>query len=110
MEKTDFIENLKPIGIVFGDIGTSPIYTLSTVAIILKQKDPNLIMGAFSLVFWLLILIVYLQYVLILINLSKKGEEGQVILREYVLSLIKNNILYKEYSFIFRIIWFYSSS
>jgi len=96
MEKTDFIENLKPIGIVFGDIGTSPIYTLSTVAIILKQKDPNLIIGALSLVFWLLILIVYLQYVIILINISKKGEGGQLILREYVLSLIKNNILLKN--------------
>jgi KUP system potassium uptake protein len=82
---------LQPLGIVFGDIGTSPIYTLSTIAIILKQKDPTLIMGAVSLVIWLLILVVYIQYVLILMNLSTKGEGGQLILREYVLSLVKNN-------------------
>ena len=94
--KEDFIEKLKPIGIVFGDIGTSPIYTLSTVSIILKQREPNLIIGALSLVFWLLILIVYLQYVLILMNLSKKGEGGQLILRESVLSLVKNNTLLRN--------------
>lgn len=95
MLKKDFYKNLQPLGIVFGDIGTSPIYTISLMAIILKQKDPTLIMGGISLVLWLIILVVYLQYVLILMNLSKKGEGGQLIIREYVLSLIKNNSFLK---------------
>lgn len=93
----NFYQNLKPLGIVYGDIGTSPIYTLSLIAIILKQKDPTLIMGAVSLIVWLLILVVYLQYVLILMNLSTKGEGGPLILREYVLSLIKKNVFLKSF-------------
>ena len=52
-------------------------------------------MGGISLVLWLIILVVYLQYVLIVMNLSKKGEGGQLIIREYVLSLIKNNSFLK---------------
>lgn len=82
---------LRPLGIVFGDIGTSPIYTVSLVGFILKQKDPELIMGGISLVFWLLITVVYIQYVSIVMNLSIRGEGGQLIIREYVLSIVKDN-------------------
>ncbi len=96
MFKRNFYQNLQPLGIVFGDIGTSPIYTISLIAIILKQKNPNLIMGGISLVFWLIVLVVYFQYVLIVMNLSKKGEGGQLIIREYVLSLIKNNLFLRS--------------
>jgi K+ transporter len=76
--KKDFIEKLRSIGIVFGDIGTSPIYTLSTVAIILKQRDPNLIIGDSSLIFWLLILIVYLQYTTWVIKRSPLASLGVI--------------------------------
>lgn len=110
MLKKDFYKNLQPLGIVFGDIGTSPIYTISLMAIILKQKDPTLIMGGISLVLWLIILVVYLQYVLIVMNLSKKGEGGQLIIREYVLSLIKNNSFLKIIVSFFRVIWVFCSS
>lgn len=89
--KGNLTDYLRPLGIVFGDIGTSPIYTVSLVGFILKQKDPELMIGGISLVFWLLILIVYVQYVFIVMNLSIRGEGGQLIIREYVLSLVKNN-------------------
>ena len=89
--KFNFFENIKPLGIVFGDIGTSPIYTVSLIAFILKNKDPNLMMGGISLIFWLLIIIVYLQYIFIVMNLSIRGEGGQLIIREYTLSVVKNN-------------------
>ena len=91
----NIVKNLQPLGIVYGDIGTSPIYTLSITGMILKQKDPNLIMGSVSLVFWLLVLIVYVQYIFTAMNYSIRGEGGQLVLREYVSSLIKNNIFLK---------------
>ncbi|MEN3015417.1 MAG: KUP/HAK/KT family potassium transporter [bacterium] len=89
--KTKFFEYIRPLGIVFGDIGTSPIYTVSLMGFILKQKDPALIMGGISLIFWIIIVVVYIQYVAIVMNLSIRGEGGQLIIREYVLSIVKNN-------------------
>lgn len=86
-----FFEYIRPLGIVFGDIGTSPIYTVSLVGFLIKQKDPELIMGSISLIFWILVLIVYIQYASIIMNLSIRGEGGQLIIREYVMSLIKRN-------------------
>lgn len=86
-----FFEYIRPLGISFGDIGTSPIYTLSLVGFLIKQKDPELIMGTISLIFWILVLIVYIQYVSIIMNLSIRGEGGQLIIREYVMSLIRRN-------------------
>ncbi len=86
-----FFEYIRPLGIVFGDIGTSPIYTVSLVGFLIKQKDPELIMGSISLIFWILVLIVYIQYASIIMNLSIRGEGGQLIIREYVMSLIRRN-------------------
>lgn len=86
-----FFEYIRPLGIVFGDIGTSPIYTVSLVGFLIKQKDPELIMSSISLIFWILVLIVYIQYASIIMNLSIRGEGGQLIIREYVMSLIRRN-------------------
>ena len=86
-----FFEYIRPLGIVFGDIGTSPIYTASLVGFLIKQKDPELIMGSISLIFWILVLIIYIQYASIIMNLSIRGEGGQLIIREYVMSLIRRN-------------------
>src|SRR5574337_2102662 len=56
---------LAAIGIVFGDIGTSPLYTLSTVfdpAYGLRLNPSNLL-GVISLIVWSLIVVVSLKYV-----------------------------------------------
>jgi len=86
----DFI---KPLGIVFGDIGTSPIYTLTVIVLFLKAHgslDEKTILGIISLVFWALILVVYIQYTWLAMNLSIRGEGGTIILQEILVPLLKN--------------------
>jgi KUP system potassium uptake protein len=80
---------LKPLGIVFGDIGTSPIYTLTAIFLIYPPTSTN-IFGVISLIIWSLIIIVYLQYTWLAMNLSLRGEGGTIILREIFISLLKN--------------------
>jgi KUP system potassium uptake protein len=69
------------IGVVYGDIGTSPIYALRES---LKHVAVNgvagrmEVIGIVSLIFWALIIIVTLKYVLLLMRLDNKGEGGTV--------------------------------
>ena len=58
---SSFPDNLKAMGLVFGDIGTSPIYTLSAVFTLLKPDSAH-IYGVISLIFWTLILLVTVEY------------------------------------------------
>ncbi len=88
MKKT-FKEIIKSFGIVFGDIGTSPIYTLSVVFLTLKQSPEN-ILGVLSLIVWTLILVVTLEYAWLAMSLSKKGEGGTIVLREILIPLLKS--------------------
>jgi KUP system potassium uptake protein len=80
---------LKPLGIVFGDIGTSPIYTLTAIFLIYPPTEVN-VFGVISLIIWSLIAIVYVQYTWLAMNLSIRGEGGTIILREIFISLLKN--------------------
>lgn len=80
---------VKPLGIVFGDIGTSPIYTLSAVFLIMKPTMEN-ITGVISLIIWSLIIVVYGQYTYLAMNLSIRGEGGTIILQEILTSLVKS--------------------
>jgi K+ transporter len=52
---------IKAMGIVFGDIGTSPIYTLSIIFTLTIPSKEN-IFGVLSLIFWTLITLVTIQY------------------------------------------------
>ena len=63
------------IGIVFGDIGTSPLYTYKAIfgERILTE---TLVLGAFSAVFWTLTFQTTLKYVIITLNADNKGEGG----------------------------------
>ncbi|MFH1453050.1 MAG: KUP/HAK/KT family potassium transporter [Armatimonadota bacterium] len=80
----------KPLGIVFGDIGTSPIYTLTAIFFFLKEPTPGNIFGVLSLIIWSLIIVVYIQYVFLAMNLSIRGEGGIIILREVLRKLLKS--------------------
>lgn len=63
------------LGIIYGDIGTSPIYVLS--AIIKGQTlRPELILGGVSCVFWTLLLITTFKYVYLTLSADNKGEGG----------------------------------
>src|SRR5690349_7542083 len=68
------------LGVVFGDIGTSPIYTLQTV---FNPGDPHPVpatvgnvYGVASLVFWSVMLIVTVTYVLLAMRVDNDGEGG----------------------------------
>ena len=69
---------LGSIGVVFGDIGTSPLYALKTA---LGQLDegalgPPQVIGVVSLIIWALLLVVTGKYVLFLMQADNKGEGG----------------------------------
>jgi KUP system potassium uptake protein len=68
---------LAAIGVVFGDIGTSPLYTLKTVlALTGERPDPAVTLGALSLVVWTLIVITTIKYVAIAMRIDNDGEGG----------------------------------
>ncbi len=71
---------LGSIGVVYGDIGTSPLYALREAVLAAMRKDgaisEHMILGVLSLILWSLILVVTVKYVLILLNADNKGEGG----------------------------------
>jgi KUP system potassium uptake protein len=75
---------LGSLGVVYGDIGTSPLYALreSVIAAVgTGQAAPEaVVMGILSLIVWALILIVTLKYVLILLRADNHGEGGTLAL------------------------------
>lgn len=86
---TSFGEIIKAMGLVFGDIGTSPIYTL-TVIFVLTPPTPQNVVGILSLVFWTLIILVTVQYTFLAMSLSSKGEGGTIVLKEILHSSLKS--------------------
>jgi KUP system potassium uptake protein len=65
------------LGVVFGDIGTSPLYTLKTVlALTGDNPDPLVTLGALSLVIWTLIVVTTIKYVSIAMRCDNDGEGG----------------------------------
>ncbi len=80
---------IKSLGLVFGDIGTSPIYTVTVVFLLMKPTPEN-IMGVMSLIMWTMTILVSLQYVLMAMTLSRRGEGGTVVLKEILASLLKS--------------------
>jgi KUP system potassium uptake protein len=70
---------LGSIGVVYGDIGTSPLYALKEAVTAATRRGvavPDAVLGILSLMTWTLLLIVTLKYVLILLNADNKGEGG----------------------------------
>ena len=68
---------LSALGIVFGDIGTSPLYTFKTILGTTGQSpDAHVVLGALSLVLWTLFLITTVKYVLFAMRVDNDGEGG----------------------------------
>jgi KUP system potassium uptake protein len=80
---------IKSMGLVFGDVGTSPIYTL-TVIFALTQPTHDNVMGILSLVVWTLTILVTVEYAWLATSLSSKGQGGEIVLREILLSHLKS--------------------
>ncbi|HEX8807710.1 MAG TPA: KUP/HAK/KT family potassium transporter, partial [Xanthobacteraceae bacterium] len=71
------LASLGALGIVFGDIGTSPLYTLKTAFDFLSgEPTPERILGMLSLVLWTLFLITSVKYVAIAMSIDNDGEGG----------------------------------
>jgi KUP system potassium uptake protein len=88
-KKLSTVEIVKALGLVFGDIGTSPIYTV-TVVFLLLASTPHNIMGVISLIFWTLMILVTIQFAWLAMNLSIRGEGGKIVLKEILLPLLKS--------------------
>jgi len=79
---------VKSMGLVFGDIGTSPIYTLTVIFALTKPTIEN-VFGILSLVFWTMTILVTAEYAWMAMSLGRKGEGGTIVLREILVRMIK---------------------
>src|SRR5580704_769144 len=78
---------LAALGVVFGDIGTSPLYAVSAcfvgpgIAV-----TPDHVLGVLSLIFWSLVVVILFKYVLVVLNADNKGEGGVLALTALVVN------------------------
>ncbi len=79
---------VKSMGLVFGDIGTSPIYTLTVIFALTKPTEAN-VFGILSLIVWTLIVLVSVEYAWLAMSLGRKGEGGTIVLKEILVRLLK---------------------
>ncbi len=74
---TSFALGLAALGIVFGDIGTSPLYTFKTILDLAGgTPTPAAVLGLLSLVLWTLALVTAVKYVIIAMRVDNDGEGG----------------------------------
>ena len=65
------------LGVVFGDIGTSPLYTLKTILLLSGDSPtPDVILGLLSLIIWTLILVTSVKYAIFAMRMDNNGEGG----------------------------------
>lgn len=84
---------LAALGVVFGDIGTSPLYAVKEVFVLGHIPiDHDSIMGVLSLMFWALTLVVSLKYVLLVLRADNHGEGGVIALLALTLSAVGDRI------------------
>jgi len=84
---------LSALGVVFGDIGTSPLYAFKETfsaehGIPLSQAN---VFAALSLIFWAVMLVVSLKYVAIVLNFDNRGEGGILALLAYAGRLLRRH-------------------
>ncbi len=87
---------IKSLGLVFGDIGTSPIYTLTVIFLLTRPSESHII-GVLSLIIWTLVILVFVEYAWLAMSLGKKGEGGTIVLKEILIPLLKKG---RQVSFI----------
>ena len=77
---------LAALGVVFGDIGTSPLYTVQTCFSDFTglKPTPDDVLGILSLITWALIIVVTLKYVIVVMRADNHGEGGVLALMALV--------------------------
>jgi KUP system potassium uptake protein len=70
---------LGSVGVVYGDIGTSPLYAFRVAVVAAVETGPvrrDIVLGVLSLILWALIVVVAVKYVLLLLRADNNGEGG----------------------------------
>lgn len=80
---------VKSLGVVFGDIGTSPIYTIGAILLFILPTTEN-ILGLLSLIVWSLVIVITVQYAWLAMDLGSKGEGGTIVLKGLLVSRLRN--------------------
>jgi KUP system potassium uptake protein len=83
---------VKAMGLVFGDIGTSPIYTLTVIFALTEPTSDN-VFGILSLVVWTMTILVTVEYAWLAMGIAHKGQGGEIVLREILIKLLKRGRL-----------------
>ena len=75
VNKVSAVGLLVALGIIFGDIGTSPLYVFNSI---IKDREINesLILGALSLIIWTITMQTTIKYVILVLRADNKGEGG----------------------------------
>ena len=76
---------LGALGVVYGDIGTSPLYTLRaclTGLSVHTDLEPAHLLGVLSILFWMLMVVVSFKYVMLVLRADNRGEGGTLALLE----------------------------
>jgi KUP system potassium uptake protein len=73
------------LGVVYGDIGTSPLYAVRQSLVDFGDLSERAILGALSLVVWALVLVVTVKYVIVIMRADNRGEGGLLALTALVL-------------------------
>jgi len=85
---------LAALGVVYGDIGTSPLYTIKEIFAGAHHpvpiNEPN-VLGMLSLILWSLVVVVSLKYVVFIMRADNKGEGGIMALMALVLRSVGNS-------------------
>ena len=84
---------LGAVGVVYGDIGTSPLYTVKEVFLPATgvALTPENLIGAVSAIFWALMVIVTLKYVILILRADNRGEGGALALTALAANAVKHN-------------------
>ena len=81
---------LAALGVVYGDIGTSPLYTIHQSLVVFGEVNEKSILGVLSLIAWSLLLIVTVKYVIVIMRADNHGEGGLLALTALVLRTIED--------------------
>jgi KUP system potassium uptake protein len=76
---------LAALGVVYGDIGTSPLYAVRQSLVDFGDISEPAVLGALSLIIWSLVLVVTVKYVLVIMQADNRGEGGLLALTALVL-------------------------
>jgi len=78
------------LGVVYGDIGTSPLYAMRASLLHFQSEgaNPNAVLGILSLIFWSLIIVVTVKYVGFVLRADNRGEGGVISLTALALSAL----------------------